>query len=38
MEPKRIKEIDEMTENVSARKIYVTVFLDFKTLKNSQSF
>lgn len=34
MEPKRIKEIEEMTENVSAGKIYVTAFLDFKTFKN----
>ena len=33
MELKRIKEIEEMTENVSARKIYVTAFLDFKTFK-----
>ncbi len=30
---KRIKEIEEMTENVSAGKIYVTAFLDFKTFK-----
>ena len=33
MEPKRIKEIEEMTENVSTGKIYVTAFLDFKTFK-----
>ena len=33
MEPKRIKEIEEMTENVSADKIYITAFLDFKTFK-----
>lgn len=33
MEPKRIREIEEMTENVSAGKIYVTAFLDFKTFK-----
>lgn len=33
MEPKRIKGIEEMTENVSAGKIYVTAFLDFKTFK-----
>lgn len=33
MEPKRIKEIEEMTESVSAGKIYVTAFLDFKTFK-----
>ena len=33
MDPKRIKEIDEMTANVTAGKIYVTAFLDFKTFK-----
>lgn len=33
MEPKRIREIEEMTESVSAGKIYVTAFLDFKTFK-----
>lgn len=33
MEPKRIKEIEEMTEGVTAEKIYVTAFLDFKTFK-----
>ena len=33
MEPKRIKEIEEMTEDVTAGKIYVTAFLDFKTFK-----
>lgn len=33
MEPKRIKEIEEMTADVSAGKIYVTAFLDFKTFK-----
>ena len=33
MEPKRIKEIEEMTSNVTASKIYVTAFLDFKTFK-----
>ena len=33
MEPKRIKEIEEMTEGVAAGKIYVTAFLDFKTFK-----
>lgn len=27
------KEIEEMTENISAGKIYVTAFLDFKTFK-----
>lgn len=33
MEPKRIKEIKEMTERVSSGKIYVTAFPDFKTFK-----
>lgn len=33
MEPKRIREIEEMTANVTAGKIYVTAFLDFKTFK-----
>lgn len=33
MEPKRIKEIEEMTSGVAAGKIYVTAFLDFKTFK-----
>lgn len=33
MEPKRIKEIEEMTISVTAGKIYVTAFLDFKTFK-----
>lgn len=33
MEPKRIKEIEEMTASVTAGKIYVTAFLDFKTFK-----
>lgn len=33
MEPKRIKEIEEMTVDVTAGKIYVTAFLDFKTFK-----
>ena len=33
MEPKRIKEIEEMTHGVTAGKIYVTAFLDFKTFK-----
>lgn len=33
MEPKRIKEIEEMTARVTAGKIYVTAFLDFKTFK-----
>jgi hypothetical protein len=33
MDPKRILEITEMTQNVSAGKIFVTAFLDFKTYK-----
>ena len=33
MEPKRIEEIKAITKNVSAGKIYVTAFLDFKTYK-----
>lgn len=33
MDPKRIKEIEEMTANVTAGKVYVTAFLDFKTFK-----
>ncbi len=33
MEPKRIKEIEEMTIGVTSGKIYVTAFLDFKTFK-----
>ncbi len=33
MEPKRVKEIEEMTQGVKAGKIYVTAFLDFKTFK-----
>lgn len=33
MDPKRIKEIEEMTANVSSGKIYITAFLDFKTFK-----
>ena len=33
MEPKRIKEIGEMTSGVTAGKIYITAFLDFKTFK-----
>ncbi|MBQ8536527.1 MAG: restriction endonuclease [Clostridia bacterium] len=33
MDPKRIREIEEMTAAVSAGKIYVTAFLDFKTFK-----
>ena len=33
MEPKRIKEIEDLTHNVKAGKIYITAFLDFKTFK-----
>lgn len=33
MNSKRILEIDEMTENVKAGKIYITAFLDFSTFK-----
>ena len=33
MDPKRILEIKDMTKNVTAGKIYVTAFLDFKTYK-----
>ena len=33
MNPKRIKEIEEMTKGVTSGKIYVTAFLDFKTFK-----
>ena len=34
MDPKRILELTEMTKNVTAGKIFVTVFLDFKTYKS----
>ena len=33
MDPKRILEIESMTNNVTAGKIYVTAFLDFSTFK-----
>lgn len=33
MDPKRVKEIEEMTASVKAQKIYVTAFLNFKTFK-----
>ena len=33
MDPKRILEIEELTKDVRAGKIYVTAFLDFKTYK-----
>lgn len=38
MKPKRIKEIEEMTTGVTAGKIYVTAFLDFKTFKHFSEF
>ena len=34
MNPKRIKEINEMTRNVKSGKIFITAFLDFKTFKS----
>ncbi len=33
MEPKRVREIEEMTKGVTAGKIFVTAFPDFKTFK-----
>lgn len=33
MSPKRLRELEEMTRNVSAGKIYITAFLDIKTFK-----
>ena len=33
MDPKRVLEIEELTQNVKSGKIYVTAFLDFKTYK-----
>ena len=33
MNPKRIIEIQEMTKDVSAGKVFVTAFLDFRTFK-----
>lgn len=33
MDPKRIKEIEDMTSKVKAEKIFITAFLDFKTFK-----
>ena len=33
MDPKRIKEIEDMTSKVKAGKIFITAFLDFKTFK-----
>ena len=37
MNPKRIQELLSMTQNVAAGKIFVTVFLDFKTYKKFSS-
>lgn len=34
MSPKRIKELESITSDVTAGKIYVTAFLDFKTFKS----
>lgn len=34
MSPKRIKELEYMTSDVAAGKIYVTAFIDFKTFKS----
>lgn len=36
MDPKRIGEIEAMTRNVTAGKIFISAFLDFATFKNSQ--
>lgn len=33
MNPKRLEEINAMTQNVTAAKIFITAFLDFKTYK-----
>ena len=33
MNPKRILELEELTKNVTAGKVYITAFLDFKTYK-----
>ena len=33
MEPKRVKELEKMTADVKAGKIYISAFLDFKTYK-----
>lgn len=37
MDSKRILELDELTQNVTAGKIFVTAFLDFKTYKKFAS-
>lgn len=34
MDPKRILEIETMTKNITAGRVYVTAFLDFATFKN----
>ena len=33
MDPKRIVEIEAMTKNITASKIYISAFLDFSTFK-----
>ena len=33
MNPKRLEKINAMTQNVTAAKIFITAFLDFKTYK-----
>ncbi len=38
MDPKRVKEIEEMTANVTATKVYITAFPDFKTFKKFVTF
>lgn len=38
MNPKRITEIEEMTKNVSAGKIFVTAFIDFATYKKFSEY
>ena len=38
MDPKRILEIKQMTENVKSGMIYVTAFLDFKTFKKFSEY
>lgn len=38
MEPKRIREIEQMTEDVNVGKIYVTAFPDFKTFRKFSAF
>ncbi len=38
MDPKRVKEIEDMTKEVKAGKIYVTAFPDFKTYKKFSGY